>query len=43
MESYVEKGLQVERLKENVLSLELETERRKAELVAAEVVAKPCY
>jgi hypothetical protein len=37
MESYVEKALQVEKLKENVLSLEREMERRKAELVAAEV------
>ncbi|MCI55714.1 hypothetical protein A2U01_0076965, partial [Trifolium medium] len=36
MESYVEKALQVKRLKENVLSLELETEKRKAELLSAE-------
>ncbi|GAU17571.1 hypothetical protein TSUD_341150 [Trifolium subterraneum] len=37
MKSYVEKTLQLEKLKETVVALELETERQKAKLVAAEV------
>lgn len=37
MKSYVEKIQQAEKLKENVVALELETERLKAKLVAAEV------
>jgi hypothetical protein len=37
MKSYVEKALEVEKLKENVVTLVLETERLKAKLLAAEV------
>lgn len=37
MKSYVEKALEVEKLKENVVALVLETERLKAKLLAAEV------
>lgn len=37
MKSYVEKALEVEKLKENVVALVLETERLKAKLVAAEL------
>lgn len=37
MKSYVDKVLQVEKLKENVVALELETEKLKAKLAAAEV------
>lgn len=37
VKSYVEKALEVEKLKENVVALELETERLKTKLVTAEV------
>ncbi|CAJ2632168.1 unnamed protein product [Trifolium pratense] len=37
MKSYVEKAFEIEKLKKNVAALELETERLKAKLVAAEV------
>lgn len=37
MKSYVEKALEVEKLKENVVALVLETERLKAKLLTAEV------
>jgi len=37
VKSYVEKVLQVEKLEENVVALELETENLKAKLAAAEV------
>jgi hypothetical protein len=37
MKSYVEKVLQLEKLKENMVTLELETERLKAKMDVAEV------
>ncbi|KAK2360168.1 MATH domain and coiled-coil domain-containing protein [Trifolium repens] len=43
MKSYVEKVLQLEKLKENMVTLELETERLKAKMDVAELKLYCCF